>query len=45
MAAGKQIINEISNYAKIAIYESLIDYRYTVRRFGRKIEGKCIGTT
>lgn len=36
---------EIANNEKATIYDSMINYRNTIRRFGRKIEGKCIGTT
>jgi superfamily I DNA/RNA helicase len=36
---------EIANIEKIDCYNSMINHRNKIRRFGRKIEGKCIGTT
>jgi hypothetical protein len=36
---------EIANNENIDCYNSMINHRNTIRRFGRKIEGKCIGTT
>lgn len=36
---------EIANFENIDCYNSMINYRNKIRRFGRKIEGKCIGTT
>ncbi|MFV8343466.1 UvrD-helicase domain-containing protein [Flavobacterium sp. XS2P39] len=36
---------EISKTENINCYTAMINYRNKIRRFGRKIEGKCIGTT
>lgn len=36
---------EIANIENINYYNSMINYRNKIRRFGRKIDGKCIGTT
>jgi DNA helicase-2/ATP-dependent DNA helicase PcrA len=36
---------EIAYIENIDCYNSMINHRNKIRRFGRKIEGKCIGTT
>lgn len=36
---------EIADTEKISYYKAMINYRNLIRRFGRKIDGKCIGTT
>lgn len=36
---------EIAREQNTSIYEGMIIYRNLMRRFGRKIDGKCIGTT
>lgn len=36
---------EIAREQNTTIYEGMINYRNSIRRFGRKIDGKCIGTT
>lgn len=36
---------ENADSENLTIYQSMINYRNSIRRFGRKIEGKCIGTT
>lgn len=36
---------EQAEYQKISVYESMENIRNVKRRMGRKIEGKCIGTT